>query len=98
MGHSLRRMRSAFRSVPLERERRQPGDGTDVFADLGSLGDAVVGDALVPFLERDAELEAGQVRTDAAVRPGAEGQVPVRLAVRDERVGVRELLRVPPGR
>ena len=44
-------------------------------------GDVEVGDASQPFLQRDRDLGLGQVRTDAAVRAGAEGQVVVDLAM-----------------
>jgi hypothetical protein len=41
----------------------------------------VVGDQPVPFLERNPQLEPGQARSGATLRPGAEGQVLVGRAV-----------------
>ncbi len=62
---------------------------------IGTSVEAVVGDALVPGLQPDPQLLPGEVRAEAAVRPGAEGDVPVGLAVDDHLVGVGELA---PGR
>ncbi len=45
----------------------------------------------MPLPQRDAELEAGEVRAEAAVDAAAEGQVAVGLAVPDELPGVGEL-------
>jgi hypothetical protein len=42
--------------------------------------DAVVGDALVPGGEPDQELLPGEVRAEAAVRAGAECQVPLAVS------------------
>ena len=43
----------------------------------------------MPLAQRDAELEPGEVRAEAAVDAAAEGEVPVGLAVPDELAGVR---------
>ena len=49
----------------------------------------VIGDPAMPFLQRDAELAAGQVGAEAAVDPRAEGDVPVLVPIETdlERVG-----------
>jgi hypothetical protein len=44
--------------------------------------DGEVGDALQPFLQGDLQLAPRQVRADAAVRPGREGEVPVGRAMK----------------
>ena len=60
--------------------------------------DLVVGDAPVPLPQGDPQLQAGQVRAEAAVDPAAEGDVAVDLAVEADRVGVGELGLVGVGR
>ena len=50
----------------------------------------VLGDRRVPLLERDPQLQAGQVRAEAAVDAAAEGEVAVDLAVEAHGVGVVE--------
>ena len=44
-----------------------------------------------PFLQRDRDLHAGEVRPDAAVDAEAEGGVPVLRAVDHDAVGVRNI-------
>src|SRR5581483_8242161 len=60
-----------------------PDDGGGVF-------EAEFGDAGQPFLEGDAELEAGEVGAEAAVDAETEGDVAVLRAVEDDPVGVGE--------
>jgi hypothetical protein len=50
------------------------------------------------LLEGDGEQEAGQLRPQAAVHAGAEGDVPVAAPVEVDAVGVREDVGVPVGR
>ena len=52
--------------------------------------DAEVGDQADPLLDGQLQLGAGEVRAEAAVLAGAEGDVPVRRALDDHLVGVRE--------
>ena len=58
----------------------------------------VVGDAPVELLERDHELEPGEVRTEAPVRAAAEREVTVALAVETHLGGVVELVAVGSSR
>ena len=83
--------------MPLEWQRLEAGDGADVLAELRAFRDPVLGDALVPLLEGDPQFQARQVRADTPVRTGAEGEVPVGPAVRDEGVRVGELLGIATG-
>ena len=87
----LRRRREAHREVV---------DGADARrVDEGVAGlDLVVGDPLVPFPQRDPQLQPGQVRAEAAVDAAAEGDVAVDLAVEAHHVGVGELGLVGVGR
>ena len=55
-------------------ERADPGRVVELDPGL----DAVLGDASVPLAQRDAQLEAGEVRAEAAVDAAAEREVPVR--------------------
>src|SRR5262249_28256170 len=66
--------------------------------DLAAFGDVVHGDALVDLLERDLELEAREVRPEAAVRTAAECEVAVRGAVELHLGRVLELGAVAVGR
>ncbi len=50
------------------------------------------------LLERDADLEARQVRAEAEVDPVAEGEMRVGITVQEERVRPGEAARVPIGR
>ena len=59
--------------------------------------DPVVRDALVPHLHRDAQLHAREVRAEAAVRAGAEGDVDVALALEVDALRVVEVLVVGVG-
>src|SRR5688572_16546612 len=92
--------RSLSCSSPFEGQGGQPDQGPQRVAllpDYHAFGDAVLGDALVPFLHRHVELEAGQVRSDAPVRAEPEGQVAVVLPVEDDPVTVGEGPGVPGG-
>ena len=64
--------------------------------ELDAVGDAVLRDAPVPLANGDAELEAGEVRSEAAVDPSAEAEVAVDLTVELDDVGsfVDALVRV----
>ena len=69
--------------TPRREAHREVVDGADarrVDERVAGL-DLVVGDALVPLAQRDPQLQAGQVRPQAAVDAAAEGDVAVHLAV-----------------
>src|SRR4051812_3486323 len=57
---------------------------------LVSLSDAEVGDGGQQFLERDADLEPGEVRPETTVKATGERDVRVRLAVEVDREGIGE--------
>ena len=73
---------------------RMPGVYTSVWPGL----DRVLGDAPVPLAQRDPQLQAGEVRAEAAVHAAAEREVAVDLAVEAHVVGVGELGLVGVGR
>ena len=50
-------------------------DATGVLDDLGFVGDLVVGDEAVPFLQRNDHLLPGQVGAEAAVWSGTEADM-----------------------
>src|SRR5262249_36731792 len=82
---------------PLQRQRVDAGDAADVEAHVGVGRERVLGDAAVPLLHRDAQLEARGGRAEAPGRARGEGDVPVVDAVDVEHVGVVELARVAVG-
>src|SRR5829696_980648 len=95
----LLRVRFPRSDVPLERQRRQSQHPAGRLQGVkGTRDDAVVRDPLVPFLERDLELPAGEVRAEATVRARAERDVTVGRASDVHRRRVVELRRVSGGR
>ena len=70
----------ARRGVNVDRQLLDLPDARRV-VELGVVGHDVVGQAAVQLLERDAQLEAGEVGAEAAVGAAAEGEVPVVLPV-----------------
>ena len=55
--------------------------------EIDAVGDAVLGNAPVPLAESDAELDACEVRSEAAVDPAAEAEVAVDVTVEVDNVG-----------
>src|SRR5260370_8421620 len=96
-------MNSEYSSCGVSLGQRLPHQGkvvdphrpAAVGPDDGAVGDAVVGDPAVELLQRHLQLAAGQVRTEAAVRPGAEGQMAVGRAVEPDGGPGAELARAP---
>src|SRR5438034_4876812 len=86
------------RNRPLQWKAVDTGDTTDVERDVGAVGERVLGDAAVPLLDRDLELEPREVRPEAPVRAGGERDVAVARAVDVELVRTRELHRISVGR
>jgi len=68
-----------------------------VLGDLGALGDPVIRDPAVPFLDRDGELHSREVRAEAAMGTRAEREVTIPRSVDDESVARsrRQWLRRP---
>ena len=78
-------------------QRRGPRTWPPAHVTEPGIGELELGNAFQPGLQRDPQLEAGQVRTGAAVDAGAERDVAVVLAVEDHVVGVLEHVGVAVG-
>src|SRR5689334_8553954 len=81
-----------------DRNAQRRAGQAGVVTDLGARLQADVVQAPQELLHGYPHVHAGEIRPDAPVRSGAEGQVPVALAPDVERVRVRELGAVPVGR
>src|SRR6185295_7140079 len=86
------RISSAFEGMSAELDRQlaraahralRPGD-------LGARREAELGDALEPFLQRNRDLHAGEIRADAAMDAEAERDVTILGPVDHHTVGIRE--------
>src|SRR5260370_29980230 len=82
---------------PGQRERVQAVDAAGVLDHPGGVGDVVIRNDLVPLLQRHGQPLAGEVGAEAAVRPGAERDVPGAAAVEVNLLRARVRLRVPAG-
>src|ERR1700730_8829562 len=82
---------------PGQRERLQAVDAAEVLDHAGGVGDVVIRNDLVPLLQCHGQLLAGEVRAEAAVRPGSERDVPGAAAVEVDLLRAWVRLRVPAG-